>query len=101
MKNHKETETAAGDVPRIEVSAVARENGLHGECLVATVTSGFQTYTFSQNKGERDWYCDAHFGKGWYPYFVHGTGGRSCMKQIATGELAEKLDAAKAVLEQG
>jgi len=76
----------------IEIDNMSEVQGLHGKCLSAGVISGGHSLTFSKYLHETEWYCDAHFGPNLYPFFAHGTGGRSCMKQIAQGELKAQLD---------
>lgn len=65
----------------------------------AEASIGQYTLCFSRYKTETDWFCDAKFLKG-LPCFVHGAGSRSCMKQVAKGEMLEALDDAWKLLKQ-
>ena len=62
----------------------------------AAVKVGEGTVLFSRYDDEGKWFCDAHFGRAGFPHFSHGEGSRCCRKQVATGRLAEALDARKA-----
>lgn len=63
---------------------------------IAIVQIDENSLHFSRFDHETQWLCDAHFGKGCFPYFCHGEGSRCCIKKAATGELAALLDKMKA-----
>jgi hypothetical protein len=72
-------------------------SGNTSNLFFAEVEIGDNILTFSQLENETEWYCDSRFGrKNMYPYFCHGEGSRSCLKQMAQGELKNELEKKKA-----
>jgi hypothetical protein len=87
-------QTGEGDAHRIDVSTMERTKAYDRPCLAAYVYINGHSLGFSKYSDEKGWACDSHFGPDMYPYFSHGIGSRCTIKQIATGKLANALDAA-------
>lgn len=63
------------------------------DIVVANVEREGVHFSFSRYWDEENWYCDSVILANGMPHFVHGTGNRSVLKQIAAPDIANAIEA--------